>query len=67
LAGQSKIAIGNDTGPMHLFGLAGCKTIVFFTKKSNPDLCAPRGKDVQIIKFDGNQKKLMGEAMSFFN
>jgi|TARA_B110001452_G_C15183930_1_gene411206 ADP-heptose:LPS heptosyltransferase len=63
LAGQSEVAIGNDTGPMHLFGLSGCKTIVFFTKFSNPDLCSPRGKDVQIIKFDGNKNNLMRKTM----
>lgn len=67
LAGQSKVAIGNDTGPMHLFGLVGCKTLVFFTKHSNPELCAPRGSNVKIIFFDGDKKKLIDETKSLLN
>ena len=65
LAGQSEVAIGNDTGPMHLFGLSGCKTIVLFTKFSNPDLCSPRGKDVQVIKFEGSKSNLMRKVIIF--
>ena len=61
------VAIGNDTGPMHLFGLVGCKTLVFFTKHSNPELCAPRGSNVKIIFFDGDKKKLIDETKSLLN
>lgn len=37
-------AIGNDTGPMHLISLTGCRTIVLFSEAvSHPELSAPVG------------------------
>ena len=53
IARKSKWIVGNDTGPMHL--LVQCsnpytKKIVLFGSKSNPKLCAPRGKNVFIIQ-----------------
>ena len=52
LGRQAKLAIGNDTGPMHLFAVAGCPSVVLFSKASNPDLCAPRGPVVKILQVD---------------
>ena len=43
---KSSLSIGNDTGPMHLISKGGKKTIVLFTKFSNPQLCKPVGKNV---------------------
>ena len=43
LASRAAIAIGNDTGPMHLAALAGCPCIVLFSAASDPALTAPRG------------------------
>ena len=45
-------AIGNDTGPMHLLASSGLSAIVLFGAVSNPDLCAPLGKNVNIINKD---------------
>jgi ADP-heptose:LPS heptosyltransferase len=39
-------AIGNDTGPMHLIAPTGCKSIVLFSKHSNPKRQAPLGQHV---------------------
>lgn len=39
-------AIGNDTGPMHLIAPTGCKSIVLFSKHSNPKRHAPLGQHV---------------------
>ena len=50
LSSYAKCAIGNDTGPMHLISSCGLNTIVLFGSGSNPDLCAPIGKNVSIIK-----------------
>ena len=50
LSAYAKCAIGNDTGPMHLISSCGLNTIVLFGSGSNPDLCAPIGKNVSIIK-----------------
>lgn len=50
LARGAKLSIGNDTGPMHVAAVAGCPTIVLYSEESNPDLCAPRGENVTVIK-----------------
>ena len=50
-----KLAIGNDTGPMHLIkecSKGSAKIVVLFGSDSNPDLCAPRGSKVKILRKD---------------
>lgn len=44
LGRRASVALGNDTGPMHLVATAGCRSVVLFSHDSNPDLCAPRGR-----------------------
>ena len=44
LARHAVVALGNDTGPMHLIAAANCPSVVLFSDASNPDLCAPRGR-----------------------
>lgn len=44
LARQARLAVGNDTGPMHLIAAAGCPSLVLFSSDSDPGLCAPRGR-----------------------
>lgn len=46
-------AVGNDTGPMHLIGVAGTPSVVLFSHASDPKLCAPRGPDVSIVRLRG--------------
>jgi ADP-heptose:LPS heptosyltransferase len=46
LARAAGVAIGNDTGPMHLIAAAGCPSVVLFSRDSNPTLHAPRGASV---------------------
>ena len=43
LASRAVLAIGNDTGPMHLAAAMGCRCVVLFSAESDPDLTAPRG------------------------
>lgn len=43
LGRRALLAVGNDTGPMHLIAAAGAPSVVLFGADSNPDLCAPRG------------------------
>ena len=52
LATNSLFSIGNDTGPIHIISRANKKTIVLFTKNSNPNLCGPTGKLTEILTFD---------------
>ncbi len=50
LGRQASIALGNDTGPMHLIVAAGAPSAVLFSSESDPALCAPRGPKVTILK-----------------
>jgi len=45
IAARAQLAIGNDTGPMHIAAAAGCRCIVLFSAASDPALTAPRGPD----------------------
>jgi len=50
LGGRAQLAIGNDTGPMHLIASAGCPSLVLFSSDSDPRRCAPRGRMVQVFE-----------------
>ncbi len=50
LGRAARVAVGNDTGPMHLLATAGCPSVVLFSQDSDPALCAPRGPDVRIVR-----------------
>ena len=43
LAARAVLAVGNDTGPMHLIAACGCPAVVLFSADSDPSLTAPRG------------------------
>jgi ADP-heptose:LPS heptosyltransferase len=45
LAAGAALAVGNDTGPMHIAAAAGCRCIVLFSGESDPNLTAPRMPD----------------------
>ncbi|WP_420403760.1 glycosyltransferase family 9 protein [Nisaea sp.] len=49
LARAARLAIGNDTGPMHMAALAGCPTIAIFSTASFPEKAAPRGENVRLL------------------
>lgn len=51
LASKAALAVGNDTGPLHLAAAAGAPTIVLFSRASDPALSAPRGR-VAILQSD---------------
>jgi len=50
LSRQASLAIGNDTGPMHLIAASNCPSVVLFSEDSDPDRCAPRGHSVTTVK-----------------
>ena len=50
LARRARVAIGNDTGPMHLIAACACPSLVLFSDDSDPALCAPRGDRVAILR-----------------
>jgi ADP-heptose:LPS heptosyltransferase len=45
IAARAELAIGNDTGPMHIAAAVGCPSIVLFSADSDPALTAPRLPD----------------------
>lgn len=50
LAQGAHVAVGNDTGPMHLIAAAGCASVVLYSFDSDPALCAQRGPRVEIMR-----------------
>jgi len=50
LGRNAQYAVGNDTGPMHMVGPTGCKTLVLFSCHSNPTRNAPMGDHVHTIQ-----------------
>lgn len=40
---RAALAVGNDTGPMHLAGAMGCPSLTLFSAESNPRLTSPNG------------------------
>jgi ADP-heptose:LPS heptosyltransferase len=44
LGAKAALAIGNDTGPLHVVAAAGAPTLVLFSSASDPALTAPRGR-----------------------
>jgi ADP-heptose:LPS heptosyltransferase len=43
LGARAALAVGNDTGPVHLIAAAGAPTIALFSSASDPAICGPRG------------------------
>jgi len=50
LARMAKMAVGNDTGPMHLIAAMGCASVVLYSQASDPALCGQRGPQVTYIR-----------------
>lgn len=43
LGARAALAVGNDTGPLHMLAAAGAPTVALFSAASEPSQCAPRG------------------------
>ena len=53
LGRHAVLAVGNDTGPMHMVTLAGAPGVALFaTSESSPDLARPRGSNVIVVESD---------------
>lgn len=46
----AELALGNDTGPMHILAAAGAPSVVLFSSSSDPALCLPRGGRVRSLR-----------------
>jgi ADP-heptose:LPS heptosyltransferase len=52
LGRRAVLAVGNDTGPMHLIAAAGCPSLVLYSAESDPAKIAPRGPAVATLRRD---------------
>lgn len=52
LGRKAAIAIGNDTGPMHLVAETRAPTVMLMSRESDPDHCAPRGPQARWLRHD---------------
>ncbi len=50
LAQGARIAVGNDTGPMHIVAATGCPTVALFSRESHPVRSRPPGPAVTILQ-----------------
>ncbi len=50
LGDKAVLAVGNDTGPLHLIAAVGCPTVVLFSNASDPVRARPRGADVTVLR-----------------
>jgi len=50
LARRAQIAIGNDTGPIHIAGTVGCPAIGLFSGKTDPNKSKPLGARVVALQ-----------------
>ncbi|WP_282605044.1 glycosyltransferase family 9 protein [Pelagibius sp. Alg239-R121] len=50
LAKGAVLAVGNDTGPMHLIAPAGCPMVSLFSHESDPTKVSPRGNKIEILR-----------------
>jgi len=64
LARRAQLAIGNDTGPMHMISLAGCRSIVLYSHASDPQLCGQRGPAVTILREQSLDQVSVADVMA---
>ncbi len=50
LAREAILAVGNDTGPMHIIATSGCPSTVLFSHASDPARSAPVGEHVTCLR-----------------
>lgn len=60
LARNAVLALGNDTGPMHIIAPTGCPSVILFSKHSNPVRHAPKGAHVKTLQVDNMEDMSLG-------
>jgi ADP-heptose:LPS heptosyltransferase len=50
LALGARVAVGNDTGPLHIVAAAGCPTVALFSRESHPVKSKPPGPAVTVLQ-----------------
>ena len=72
LAARARVAVGGDTGPVHLAAMMGCRVVALFSQFSDPALAAPVGRtkviragrleDVALPDVIASVRELLAEA-----
>jgi ADP-heptose:LPS heptosyltransferase len=50
LARDARVAVGNDTGPLHIIAAAGCPSVTLFCRESHPIKAKPPGPTVTVLR-----------------
>lgn len=62
LATRASVAVGDDTGSMHLIAASGCPSVVLFSRASDPVRTGPRGRYVVIVREQNLADLLLSEV-----
>ncbi len=62
----ARLYIGNDSGITHLAAAAGCRTLAIFGP-TNPDVWAPRGPNVTVLRSDPLRELNVGTVLAAAN
>jgi len=63
LGQRAVLAVGNDTGPLHLIAAVGCPVTVLFSSASDPARARPRGADVIVLREDNLENLPLGKVL----
>lgn len=58
------LAVGNDTGPMHIIAASGCPSVVLYSAESDPRKISPRGDWVRILQRSSLQDLPAGDVIA---
>jgi ADP-heptose:LPS heptosyltransferase len=64
LARNAELAVGNDTGPMHIVAATGCPCLTLFSKYSDPVKHGPRGRNSVYLKKDELENLRVEEVLN---
>lgn len=63
LGRHAALALGNDTGPMHLLAAVGCPSLTLFSSASTPQRSRPRGPVCRVLQRDNLSDLPVNEVM----
>lgn len=67
LAKGAVFAVGNDTGPMHLFAASGCPLLVLYSADSDPAMTLPRGAPASFLQRESLEDLLLEDVAEALN
>lgn len=64
LGRRARLAVGNDTGPMHMIAAAGAPSLVLYSMESDPAKIAPRGPVVKTLRRESLSDLTLEEVLT---